>query len=44
MAMHLKALFVQRKIVKKYWIITSGVPDPVEGNVYILFQCYFKCV
>lgn len=40
MAMHLKALLAQRKIVKKYWIMTVGVPDPLEGNIYALYE---KC-
>lgn len=35
MAMNLTSLFAQRKIIKKYWIITSGVPDPGEGVIDI---------
>lgn len=44
MAMHLKALFAQRKIVKKYWIMTAGVPDPPEGNIYVFYKNFKNIV
>ncbi|XP_015915305.2 uncharacterized protein [Parasteatoda tepidariorum] len=34
-AARLKSLFAQRKIVKTYWIVTSKVPDPMEGIIDI---------
>ncbi|GFT53408.1 mitochondrial RNA pseudouridine synthase RPUSD4 [Nephila pilipes] len=31
----LKSLFVQRKIIKTYWIVTIKVPDPLKGIIDI---------
>ncbi|ESP00978.1 hypothetical protein LOTGIDRAFT_140139 [Lottia gigantea] len=34
-AEELREYFVKRKVVKKYWVITKGIPDPLEGVIKI---------
>ena len=31
-AWRLHQMFKKREVVKKYWVITKGVPNPTEGN------------
>ena len=32
-AWRLQQMFKKREVVKRYWVITKGVPNPLEGNV-----------
>ncbi|KAJ8017634.1 Mitochondrial RNA pseudouridine synthase Rpusd4 [Holothuria leucospilota] len=34
-ARELHQLFFQRKVQKKYWVVTVGVPEPMEGIIDI---------
>ncbi|XP_064612439.1 uncharacterized protein LOC135476369 [Liolophura sinensis] len=35
MASQLRELFRKRKVIKKYWLITKGIPNPAEGIIDI---------
>ena len=35
MARHLHRMFIRHEVVKKYWVVTVGVPDPKDGVIDI---------
>ncbi|XP_071791068.1 pseudouridylate synthase RPUSD4, mitochondrial-like [Asterias amurensis] len=35
MARHLHQMFIRHEVVKKYWVVTVGVPDPKDGVIDI---------
>lgn len=41
MADKLKAMFKERQVTKKYWLITKGVPNPYQGNFLLHFFFFF---